>query len=356
MSEAEPPYTGKVKNAGKRKGMSGWMKTALAIAVSVIILGFYFKDIEWPKFFEALEQANLWMAFFSIVISQLVFWLFGVFQTERTFNWFHKPFDWVNYMWVRGGLYLLVMVNTGLGGAGNIIYLQQKTHISWMKFISIAFFRTSVQAAAIGFALVPLTLLLHWYDIFKLLPLNPWIWWCVLIVGLLAFWDGWFFFLKNRAIGLSRYFFTKGEKRGALVGGIRNKAHPFWEIFRVATQAQWLWLMLWVYVPVLSTIICYWYFAKAFNIEIPFLLFAATILLVLMIQDTPLAFAGFGSTTLAWSLFYGEYASLEAIASLSLCMPLLRLLMRGAVGVVSIRPAISDINSIIEEQRRRNFS
>jgi hypothetical protein len=328
------------------------VKTLSAVVISLAILFFYFKDMEWDKFMEATRNANMGMAFLALLIPQLFFWLFSVFQFERTFKWWHRPFDWKNYTWVRGGLYLVMMVNTGVGGVGNVLYLQQKTQISWMKFIAITFFRNSVQSASVGLVLIPLTIAMHVLGVFESTPLNPWIWWAILIVGQLAFWDGWYFFLKSRAVGLSRYLFTEGEKDGQLVGGFRNKEHEIWEIFREANKAQWVLLMIWAQIPLIVMVIGYWYFALAFNIEIPFVLFAVTILLVAAIQDMPLAFAGFGSTTLAWSLFYADYASPEAIASLTLCMPLLRLIIRAGIGVVSIRPAISDITLIIEEYRQ----
>lgn len=340
-------------NPRAKKGLPNWLKTVSAIVISLAILAFYFKDLDWPRFFESIENANWWMAFLAVLFPQLVFWLFSVYQIERTFRWWHRSFDWKNYTWVRGALYLVMMVNTGVGGAGNVLYLQQKTQVSWIKFIAIAFFRTSVQSASIGLLLIPLTLLMHIFGVFEKTPLNPWMWWAVLIAGQMAFWDGWFYFQKNKAIGLSKYLFTEGEHNGQLIGGIRNREHEIWEIFRIATKAQWIYLMIWAQISIITMVLGYWFFAKAFSIEIPFVLFVVTILLVSFLQDLPIAFAGFGSTTMAWSIFYGEYVSPEAIASLTLCLPLLRLLCRGAIGVICIKPAISDVTAIIEDYRNR---
>ena len=333
----------------RRKGLPNWLKTTLAILVSIAILAFYLKDIDWPLFFLTIKEANLWLAFFSVLIPQLIFWLFSVYQMERTFTWFHKPFPWKEFMWVRGALYLVMMINTGVGGVGNVLYLQQKTRISWLRFIALSFFRASVQTAAIGLVLIPLTIGMHVVGVFENTPLNPVIWWTILIVGQLAFWDGWFYFLKGQAIGLSRYLFTEGSRDGLLIGGYRNKEHDFWFAFRQATQTQWLLLMIWAQIPVIALVFGYWYFAKAFNIEIPLLLFVVTMLLVNALQDLPVAFAGFGTTTMAWAMFYGDYASPEAIASLSLCLPLMRLFVRGGIGAISMRPAIEDVLGILAE-------
>lgn len=335
----------------KKKGIPSWVKTASAILISISILVFYFKDIDWIKFVDVISKANWWMAFLAIIIPQIVFWLFNVYQTERTFAWFHKPLDWKSLMWVRGAMNLIMMINTGLGSAGNILYLQQQTQVSWARFIAITFFRASVQLASISILLMILTIGMHWTGVFESTPLNPWIWWSILIVGQLTFWDGWFYFLKGKALGLSRYFFVKDDK-GQFLAKLRNPKHEIWETFRIATKVQWILLMVWAHIPVIVMIISYWYFALAFNIEVPFILFTVTILLVGIIQDTPLAFAGFGSTTLAWSLFYADYASPEAIAGLSLCLPLIKLIVRFAIGVISIRPAISNVTIIIEEYRK----
>ncbi len=339
-----------------KKGLPNWVKTTSAIVISIGILAFYFKDIDWPGFIETIENANWWMAFLAVLIPQLVFWLFSVYQIERTFRWWHRGFDWKNYTWVRGALYLVMMVNTGVGGAGNVLYLQQKTQVSWMKFIAIGFFRASVQSASVGFLLIPLTLLMHVMGVFEKTPLNPWLWWTVLIVGQLAFWDGWYHFLENRSIGLSKYLFTEGEENGQLIGGFRNRDHEIWQVFREASKAQWIYLMIWAQISVITMVLGYWFFAKAFSIEIPFALFVVTIFLVAFLQDLPIAFAGFGSTTMAWSIFYGEYVTPETIASLTLCLPLLRLLCRGAIGVICIKPAISDVTAIISDYRNRKPS
>jgi len=333
----------------RRKGIPNWLKTVLAVLVSISILAFYFKDLEWDLFFQSIREANLWLAFFSVLLPQLVFWLFGVFQMERTFTWFHKPFPWKEFMWIRGALYLFMVINTAIGGVGNVLYLQQKTKISWVRFIAISFFRMSVQTAAIGMLLIPFTIVMHFMGIFDSTPLNPFIWWAVLIVGQLAFWDGWFFFLKQRAIGLSRYLFTQGSRSGLLIGGYRNVDHEIWFAFRQATQRQWVLFMIWANIPVIALILGYWYFAKAFNIEIPFVLFVVTMLLVNFLQDLPIAFAGFGTTTMAWAMFYGDYASVEAIASLSVCLPLMRLFVRSGIGVICMKPAIEDVVSILAD-------
>jgi len=342
------------KQAGKKSGFPNWAKTVSAILISVLILAFYFKDIDWIKFLEVISGANWWMAFLAIIVPQIFFWVFNVYQTERTFAWFHRPLDWKNLLWVRGAMNLAMMVNTGLGSAGNILYLQQQTQVSWARFIAIAFFRTSVQLSAITIFLIILTIGMHWTGVFDKTPLNPWIWWTILILGQLTFWDGWFYFLKGKAIGLSRYFFVEHDTKGRLLSRFRDPNNELWETFRIAKKSHWILLMLWANIPVVVMIISYWYFAKAFNIEIPFILFTVTILLVGMIQDTPLAFAGFGSTTLAWSLFYADYASPESIAGLSLCLPLIKLIVRFVIGIISLRPAITNVTMIIEEYRKGN--
>ncbi len=342
-------------NSSAKKGIPSWLKTTLAIVMSAAILFYYFKDVDWRKFVDTLMAANLWMAFFAVLLPQLVMWLFGVYQNDRTFTWFHKPFAWIEYTWVKGALYLIMMINTGLGGAGNAIYLQQKTQITWTKIIAMFFFRGSVQLAAVGLCLIPLTIGMHLVGVFEKTPINPVIWWSLLIGGQLLFWDGWFYFLHNKPIGLSRFWFQNDEANTSnTLSNIRNKYHPFWQTYRTAEKRQWLWMMVWAPVVPLSVIVGYWFLIKAFNVEIPMMLFVVTILLVALLQDIPIAFAGFGSTTVAWTMFYGDYMSLETIAGLTLVLPLLRLMVRAAIGVISIRPAISDISAIIAEYQKGN--
>lgn len=358
MNEVNTPTSGsdQTENAppvAKRK-IPGWLKTSMAIALSLGLLIFYFKDLDLAKLAQATADANLSLAFFSILIPQVIIWLFTVYQNERSFTWFHKPFPWKDYLWVRGAIYLVMMINTAVGSGGSILYLQKKTGISWTGLFAILVFRILLHIAAAMFILVPLTLAMHAIDIFESTPLNAYLWWGGIILGLITFFDSWMYFFHDKSYGLVKYFFIEGEKNGELVGGFRNKDHEIWSVFFRANKRQAILTMLWVIPPLVSTVIGYWLFAYAFNIHIPFILFSVTIIIVLGIQDTPLAFAGFGATTLAWSLFYSDYASVEALASLTLCIPIMRLMIRAAIGLISLKPAIGDISEIIEEMKSGN--
>ncbi len=99
--------------------------------------------------------------------------------------------------------------------------------------------------------------------------------------------------------------------------------------------------------PFILSLTGIYFVALAFEVNIPYLEFMAVYPLMMFIIDLPIAFAGFGTTTLAFIAFFGGYGSAEAIAALTLFLPFARATLRVLIGLVSLRPAIQDINTLL---------
>lgn len=331
MTELETP---------KRPIIPNWLKTPLAMMVSGFILYYYFADQDWKKLYEAMAQANIILAILALLIPQLLIYFCDVFITTRHFQWFHGPFPWKEFCWVRGAMYLILLVNSTIGGGGIVLYLQRKTQITWTKFIGLMIFRTSLTMWSIAILLIPVTLAMHYYNIFEVSKLNPYIWWTLLSLGLIGFIEGWFAFHYNKPFLLTRLILNRIE-------------NEIWTAFRIASKAQWLLTILWGLIPMIAMLGGFWFLALAFGVKIPILHFAATSLVVMMIMDLPIAFAGFGTTTMAWMIFYSDYGSQEAIASLTLFLPFARAAIRAIIGLVALKPAINDINMLLQASKAK---
>jgi len=326
--------------ASNRFEVPGWVKKGVPILVSALILYYYFSDQDWAELKQATDQVNYVVAVLAVLIPQLVFWFFEVLLVERHFTWYHKPFDWKAYVWARGALYLLMMINPTLGGGGIVLYLQQKTRISWSRLMGMALFRFGLTFWAFGLVMIPATLAMHHYGVTEKVNLNLWIWWGVLIAGALWLVTAWLKWHHGIEIGFDRYL-------------VRNADSEFWTAFRLATRPQWLFTGIMGIAPVFIYVIGFWVLAMAFDIHVPFLEYIVVAPLALLISDMPVAFAGFGTTTMAWFFFFGDYGDKHIIAGFTLFLPFARVAARALIGVVSLPLSIDDIGQLMREAKRR---
>ena len=159
----------------KKSRIPGWIKKVVPLLVSAFILYYYFADQDWAELKAATRQVNIPLAFFAVVIPQLIFWCFEVLITERHFTWYYKPFPWKSYVWARGAMYLLMMINTTLGGGGIVLYLQRKTGVSWPRLMGIGLFRLGLTLWAIQLLMIPATLAMHHYGVTEKVNVNMWV-------------------------------------------------------------------------------------------------------------------------------------------------------------------------------------
>jgi len=310
-----------------------WAKKVLPLLVSALILYYYFHDQDWLALWAATRRANLWLAVAAIVLPQVCFWVLDVYLTERTMVWFHGPFPLKNYFWVRGAIYILSIVNYGLSGGGVLLYLQRRGQISWRKLFGILLFRLGLAMWAIVLFLIPATLAMHYYGLAEKAKINLWVWWALLIFGLGWMIEAWFVWHHHLLFGLSKIV-------------VRDRESEFWTAFRLATRGQWLWTGFLSLAPLLFFLLGYYALTWAFDVKVPFWLFMALSPLAMLIVDLPIAFSGFGTATLAWMTFFGDYGSPEDIAALSLFLPMVTALCRALIGLVSLRPALADLATL----------
>ncbi len=311
-----------------------FLKKALPVLVSVGILYYYFRDVEWADLVEKTARANLPLAILSIAVPQVIFWFFEALIAERHFRWFHGGFDWKSYFWARGAIYILQLINTGVSGGGVLLYLRRKTGITWSRLMGIMLFRFGLTMWGFDFLLIPSTLAAHYYGLAGDLVINIWVWWGILIFGLIWFIEAWIVWHHGKIYGIAKY----------LVGD--RIESDFWTAFRLAGRSQWFYTWAMTMPPIVILMVGFYYAFQAFGIEVGFIRFMVVAPLLLAFMDLPIALAGFGTTTLGFELFFPDVANQEALLALSLFMPAARSASRAAIGIVSLPPAMRDISSI----------
>jgi hypothetical protein len=311
-----------------------WVKKVIPILVSVAILYYYFHDQDWRELLIAVTGAHFALAVLAIVIPQLIFWYFDVLIVERLIVWFHGPFCFKTFFWVRGSVYLLTMFHPILGSGGVLIYLWCKIRITWTKLWGIMLFRYGLTLWGMVLVLIPATIAMHQYGLSERIRLNMWIWWGLLLFGFVWLTEAWLCWHHKKCFGLSRII-------------ARNPENEFWTAFHTATKKQWLLTWVMGIPPIILYLIGIYFLSLAFKVNAPFLEYIVVAPLMMAIADIPIAFAGFGTTTLAFFTFFANYGSPEAIAAFTLFLLIVRAVFRAVVGLTCLRPALQDIGTLL---------
>lgn len=318
------------------KRLSPWARNSIPVIGSVLILYYYFHGQDWQKLLEAAGRADLLMAALAVAVPQLVFWFFETLITERHLKWFHGPFPFREYFWTRGAIYILILLNAQLGGGGVLLYLKRKARISWQKLIGIMLFRYGLMLWGLGVCMVPVTLALHHYGLDQRIKINMWAWWGILILGLYWLAEGWIVWHHKKRFGFARFI-------------LLDRGSEFWAAFNAASRRQWYYTWAMALPPYVFLLVGFYFLSLAFHLQVPFWEFMAISPLLLIIIDLPIALAGFGTTTMAWKLFFPDYGSPDDIMALTLFFPFVRGLTRALIGLVSLKPAMRDIGNLFRE-------
>lgn len=325
----------------QNKNLVSPVKALFAIIISVAILAYYLHDKDWHLLLEAARQANIYLAFAGALVLVLNTWFFEVYLRGVHFTWFHGPFPWRDYFWMRGALYLILLINGPLSGAARVLYVVKKTRATWTLYFGIAFFRIILRAGSLALLMIPLTYFVYDLPVFKNSTMNLIYWTLFIVWNLGVMVDIYFAFLHKKYFGFSRFFVKKFE-------------HPFFKPFQMATHYQWLWTMLVGFLPFFIFIGAYWVMAYAFNIVIPVFYFAVCFVFVLFLSNLPISFGGFGTTTMAWMLFFEDYADESMLLSFTLFLPMALLLIHGLIGLLCLKPALGDLGALLQEAKQKN--
>ena len=306
--------------------------------VSAAILYYYLRQLDWSALQAIVARVDLPLAIAAVVVPQLVSWYFGALIIQRTMEWFHGPFSLRAFFWLRGSSYILAFINNALGGGGQLLYQQRRGDVSWTKLLGILLFRVGLALWGIGLLMIPATAAMHATGLAQRVQLNLYVWWSILIFGVYWLVEAWLNWHHGAYFGLSRFV-------------ARDRNHEFWTAFRRSTPRHWLLYWLMSLPQVIATVLGYLVLNEAFGIHAPLAESLVVLPLALLIMDLPVAFAGFGTATLGWMTFFGAYGSAADITALTLFLPTARMLCRALIGVVSLRPALGEIDFLLRSLR-----
>jgi uncharacterized membrane protein YbhN (UPF0104 family) len=333
--------TAKQDNNNKIKKIVSVKQILPALVISFSILFYFFYNQNWSELFQIAKSANLLLAMSMFLVMVVCQWLIEIYLRGMHFTWFHGPFPWIDYFWMRGALYLVLIINGPLSGAARVLYLVKKTSISWTLFLGISVFRILLLSGFVGLVMLAATLPMLKGGLFEQSGISVFYWSAFIVWNLFIFVDLYLAFFYKKYFGFSRLIKSK-------VG------HQFFTAFNTANHFQWLWTIVVGALPFFVLVSCYWIMAASFGINIPLWYFSLSMIFVILLSNLPLTFGGFGTTTMAWMLFYSEYADESVILSFTLFLPIARLIVYGSLGLLCLKPAMKDFFGLLAEAQEAN--
>jgi len=308
-----------------------WVKTVAPLLISAGILYYYLHNENWGALWAAMAQSYIPLAVLALVITQLCFWCFDSLATHRAIVWFHGPFSFRAIFRVKGATFLLSMVSGPLQAGGMLAFILKKTDVTIRKFIGMMLFKVGLGAWGFNVYITIATAAACYYHLDIAKHINLWIWWGLIIGGQVWLIEAWLFWHHGVNIGFSRF--------------IVNRESEFWSAWVQAKRRHWCLMWAMTLPSYLSLFLGYYIIAVSFNIHVPFWKFMAMIPLVVGISNLPVAFGGYGTTTLAWVTFFPEYGTPERLAAISLFIPTAKMLCRAIIGVVNLPSVLKDLTN-----------
>ncbi len=311
-----------------------WIQKSFPILVSVLILYYYFHDQNWTEILAAVSHADLFVAVVAVIFPQMAVWFTNALMTSWTMTWFHSPFPFWRFFWVRGAIFMLQMINNPLGTGGAILYIKHKTNINWLHLLGIMGFRFQLVIWSICFLLIPVTMYSHLTGANDNLGMFMWAWWIFLGLQMALFVGTWNFWQHN----------SDTFRLGKFI--VRNRESEFWRAFKQASPKQWAWIIGLTLPEMFLIFWGYYIMARAFHVQIPFWECLMVLPVVLFISNLPIAFGGFGTTTAAWVIFFGNYGTEENLIALTIFIPFARAVFRAVAGLIAMKPALAEVASL----------
>jgi hypothetical protein len=282
----------------------------------------------------AAREADLWAAWSAVIVSQVLGWWLVSLLMQRSYVWFGAELRFADMFWVRGASYLLLLVHATLGQGALLLYQRGATGLTWPWLLGVVALRTTLSVASVVALLLPLGVALQLSGRLAMLRLPDFVVWLALVALALFVLDVWASLFSSRRFGVLARVLARFDQA--------DFNHAF-----LAVRGRHALLVAALFVPqLLSTILGYAVLSHAFSVDVPWLEFFVLGPLLLVLLDLPIAFSGFGTATLAWITLFGSYGTTEQITALTLFLTTARLVIRVAIGGLSLPFALPALRAV----------
>ncbi|NLV67181.1 MAG: hypothetical protein GXY14_05840 [Spirochaetes bacterium] len=304
-------------NPERKSTRSSYVKRLLPWLVSLSIIVFLFSRIDYVMFLESLEVAEL-SVYVPLVILFVFIWFYvETYNVQKLYSYFGHPVDYLTMLSIRGGTFLLMIINYGLGAGAIAMYLKRLYGVGLLRSTGILFYYMVVESAGIAFLAVAGFLLAG--------QSSGIAWWVLYLAsGLFLFYNVEIVLLKYiPALGFLRRFVNS-----SILAPIRESSLSIYA--KIFLQRTFYFL----------TFVVFFYFAvRAFHMEIPFLTLAALVPIIFFVGNLPITPFGLGTIQAAMLYFFKDFGTPANILAMSLVYTVSLMILRAMIGIYYLRTA-----------------
>jgi len=316
----------------KYRGRITFWRRAVTLLISVVILSFYFRRVDWHELRAALANVNLGLFLVPRLMQVLLYLFVDVYLLQRLLVWFHRPISYSKVLYGRASLYLFSLINPQLANGGMFLYLMRKAEVSWRKLLGLVIFRVlcSVWSLNFGVSLVLAATFLLKLDYNSAVSMR-------LILGIVfALWAS--LVLAWAAV------YLLDRQRPEL------RQNELWGVFFQARPRHYLTIAFFTLLTGAGGVVSSYFCALSFGIKIPVHEMMILLPIADIISTLPIAFMGLGTTTFAWHTLWRPYGTGEQFLSFTIAFPVATYLMRTVIALIALPRASREIQAAFARQ------
>lgn len=298
-------------------------KRLLPWVISLLIIAFLFWRIDYLKFLESLEMAEISVYIPLVVIFVFVWFFVETWNIMRLYQYFGHSVNYNTMLSIRGATFLLMIINYGLGAGAVAMYLKKLKGVSLLRSTGILFYYMVVESAGIALMAGAGFLLAGGSS-----GIQAWVFY--LASGLFIFYNVEIIVLKYiPALG-----FLKRFVNSSIVLPVREST--FATYVKICSQRMFYFM----------TFVVFFYFAvRAFHMDIPLMTLLALVPIIFFVGNLPVTPFGLGTIQAAMLYFFKDYGTPANILAMSLVYTVSLMILRAMIGIYYLRYAAGLLNS-----------
>lgn len=301
--------------SGNKQVKSVMIKRLLPWLVAVLIIVFLFWRIDFYMFIDSLKMAEI-LIYIPLVIFFIFTWFFiETYNIQKLYSYFGHHTSYSTMLSVRGGTFLLMIINYGLGAGGIAMFLKRLKGVTLRRSTGILFYYMVVESSGIALMAVA-----GFVFAGRSSGIQEWV--LYLASGLFMFYICEILLLKYiPALGILKKFINS-----SVVLPIRESTFSiFISIFFQR-------------VGYFMTFVIFFYFAvRAFHMQIPFMALTALVPIIFFIGNLPITPFGLGTIQAAMLYFFQDYGTQANILAMSLVYTVSLMIFRALIGLYYLR-------------------
>jgi len=294
----------------------------VAATGTLVILFFLFRRIPFSRLVAALGQAD-YRLFFAAMIPNTVFYFFwDALVLTVAVRWFHGPVTYRELLPARASSYIVSFFNTNAGRGALAAYLSRRLASPFLQLGSTVLFLVFTEYLhLVAWATIGILQIRT-----EVPPALVWVPSAVALIWLIVF-------LYARA----------GEAPPSVRWLFAPRDWALLRTFRLAPARRYGQIVL-LRAPMFFVSLClHAVAARAFGVQIPFVLLLAFLPVIFMVAALPITIARLGTTQAAWLFFFGSYAEAPRLLAFSLAAHLTFVATRSLIGILFLPRAYADL-------------